>query len=320
MKSNNEVTIYGCGGCGIELASKYANTTINEFIARPNFKYVDTTQRNLASKPFISNENVFSIPGLDGSAKRRDMNYPIINRHIPQILEKLPPTDVNILIFSSGGGSGSVIGPLLMAELQKMGKTTIIIMVGSYESDRTCYNSLRTWETLNGLGQNGNFCPIVIYDSNGAQSHDSSVDGSMVSAIAAILDLYSGTHQRLDTADVQNMFSPVRSFGAKPEVLLMDISTKIEEVHEINYPLAVAAIVNDIDDYKSVPAQYNCEGIRVLEGIDLFFTVHNDGLSAIIRELKSAEAEYIRKEEGRSRASENLFGASNGGDGSGISF
>ena len=107
------VVIYGCGGAGINQARRFEGTV--------------------------------------GSGGLRKEHVDLIADAVNEILSRLRPGDLNIVVSSLSGGSGSVIAPCLASELLARGLKVIVIGIGSNESEirvRNSLNAIRSYANI----------------------------------------------------------------------------------------------------------------------------------------------------------------------------
>lgn len=307
MQSNNHVTIYGCGGAGVEILSKIMVTDLSDF-AIVHDAYVDGSRSNTDRvRPTDANKWYF-LEGVDGAGKIRASNHEVTDRSISDILNKLKPSDLNILIFSASGGSGSVIGPKLADELWRQGKTVLLYVVGSTESARTCENTLKTLASLQNLAVRNNVFGDMYFENNESNTRNQQVDISIVDGVRAVCDLFSGFHRGLDSADVLTWANPVKSVNAKPQLALLDISTDRMIAESISDPYSVAELYGDNKtNLGTIPADYSTYGDRSVTGRpSLYFTIYSNGMEKLISELNSRIADYEQRRVARERKTTSL--------------
>lgn len=299
-EERNKIAIYACGGTGISLVSQALKKSIAG-MAIPIPYFADTSRADLTTQ--CTQENTYLVPGVDGGGKDRGLNYEVIERSVPDLLVKHPPTDLNIVVFSGGGASGSTIGPTVGAEIWKQGKDVIFFMVGSHENATTTKNSVNTWASLYGLAEEAGKLAVVSYDNNGAASMNPDVDESVILSIISLLDLYSGKHVRLDSADVRNWAKP----KTDARIGLLEISASYESAKETQYPLSVATLLDDQSrPMVSLGADYGCDGYRRERGQgDLFFVIHTNDVDRIIGDLQKEQKRYSDQAESRKKLSTN---------------
>jgi len=199
---SNKVSIYACGGGGINIVSSLPSTT-DASLAEATCYAIDTSKSNLRESKF-SADNLYLFDGVDGSGKVRAENHEIIGKNMLQILQKFKPGDFNIVVHSGGGGSGNVIGGSLVAELARQGEQVVVIMIGSTNSQIEVENTHKTLKSYDVIAKRSE-CPIVVhYLENSATASRKSIDGGAHSAIQALLMLYSGKNSEMDSADLRN--------------------------------------------------------------------------------------------------------------------
>ena len=160
--TQNMVRIYMAGGCAINIGSSLFRSKTGALAADDGFAkidccYIDTSASNT---PAYLKDEFYHIEGvddiLDGSGKVRATNYKAVRQAIPDILHRYKPGDLNILIHSASGGSGSTIAPALCSELLSQGKDVVVIMIGSKACEKEISNTIDTIHTYQGISTNRN--------------------------------------------------------------------------------------------------------------------------------------------------------------------
>lgn len=308
-QSNNTVTIYGAGGAGIDILSKLMLSDLSE-VANVQEAYVDGSRSNLRSQSKIDEDKWYFLEGVDGAGKIRKTNYDITDRSISDILFKLKPSEMNILIFSASGGSGSVIGPKIADALYAQGKAVLIFLVGSTESSNTTENTLKTISSIRNFAVKRNSFANVFFESNGNNTRNNEVDAIFVASIRAVLDLYSGNHHGIDSADVLTWAKPTVGANVAPGIGLIDISADREDIAEITAPISVAELYGDNKtNLGTISADYNTFGTRKRSGDgSLYFAIHTDGIENILAELRTIYEDYEKRRIARDQKSRSSSG------------
>jgi cell division GTPase FtsZ len=299
-EERNKIAVYACGGTGIALVSQVLKKNLSE-LAKPVAYFADTSKSDLTS--VCNNDNTYLVNGTDGGGKDRAVNYEAITRCVPDLLVKHPPTDLNIIVFSAGGATGSTMGPTIAEEIWAQGKDVIFFMVGSHENATTTRNSVNSWASVNGLAKDAGKLAVVSYDNNGNASMDADVDESVIMSIISVLDLYSGKHVRLDSTDVRNWARP----KTDASIALLEITPSLEVAKETPYPLSVASLMDSVNKpVVSLGADYGCDGYRRTSGPgDLYFIISTNGIDKIIGDLQKEQKRYTDQAESRKKLSTN---------------
>lgn len=304
--SKKEIVLYGCGGAGTELIKVFMNKQPQEGVADFRTTFIDTSRSNLDSS--IPEEMFFQInDDLDGSAKVRKSNVGDIRSVIPTIPTKVKPGNFNVVVYALGGGSGSVIGPLLHKELIAQQRNPVIsIIIGSSESVQELENTNASIATLDNMARNVSKTAFLVhYQDNGNGEFTSEVDQLCRAFIAKLAILANGQHRGLDTADlaVWARFNEAPSCDVEPQLAMVDIASSMEELEKIQHPIALASISKTKTAAGSVGADYNCYGLFttpiVSDPSELHYVVHIHTVPALMKHLKDTEA--AMRERKRSR-------------------
>jgi cell division GTPase FtsZ len=160
------INVYACGGAGINLGSqlvKFNNRKDPGFAELKTF-FIDTSKSNIQSN--IPEDNIYLVDGLDGSGKKRDTNYVALAECSKEILHQFKPADINIVLHSASGGSGSVIAPILVSELLSRKSLTIVILIGSTSSRIEAENTSKTLKSYEMISHKRNMPVIAAYKEN----------------------------------------------------------------------------------------------------------------------------------------------------------
>jgi hypothetical protein len=239
-----QVRIYGVGGAGSNVTSQIENVDRNDveaFIQADVLTcYADTSRSNLEDG--IPNEKFYLIPARDGSGKIRTENKDEIAEYVLPILQKFQPADLNIVIHSGGGGSGSVIGPMLVRELMKRGVPVLVFMVGSAESVKDAQNSLATLKTYASLVSALQVPLTLAYLQNTRETPRETINTRIKGMVSALLMLFSRNNKELDTQDLINWLRFDKGAGHDPQLSVLSMFGKTESVPDIGNLLSLATL------------------------------------------------------------------------------
>lgn len=306
--------IYACGGAAINIASVFSNTQDKPGFSDLKLSFIDTSRSNI--QKFNPEESqVFILPNVDGSGKVRRENASEIANVIKKVLIDQEPGDSNIVMFSTSGGSGSVMGPLILGELLKRGETVVALVIGSSESKITTDNTIGTIKTLESKVNETNLPVVAMYEhNNGRGLKRSEIDKLMQSNISSLAALFSGDNTGLDSKDLANFVQFSRATNVPPSLVLMTIHHDAEEVAEMKSPIAIASLYHEADrEIEGGNALYLCDGIRPEDAldeskIDIHFVINNDTVPDMYRSLMQDQERYAEMESSRGRAA-NLLGS-----------
>jgi hypothetical protein len=226
------MNIYACGGTGINQAIamiKYSNKD-NLGFAKLNPFFIDTSTSNCDGS--IPEENFYHIEDrddeslLNGSGKRRDSNYEAIAASRKDILFRFKPADINVVIHSCGGGSGAVIGPVLVSELLERGDKVIVIATGSTSSKIEVRNTLKTLESYQAISHKRKLPIPMYYRENSVDTPRGRVDADVQTALVLIAAMYSGQNRELDMADLSNFLNYPNVTSHMPELAYFDFFSR----------------------------------------------------------------------------------------------
>lgn len=198
----NNVTIYGCGGAGINIVGTLPMGS-SPAMAKADCYAIDTSKSNLRESKF-SADHIYLFEGVDGSGKVRAENHSLIAKTTRQILQKFKPGTFNIVIASGGGGSGGVIAGSIINQLMEDGIPVVAIMIGSTNSQQEVDNTLKSLKTYDNLARQHNQPVVVHYLENSKDASRPHIDSGAYAAIHGLLTLFSGLNAELDTADLRN--------------------------------------------------------------------------------------------------------------------
>ncbi len=211
-EKNVTMAIIGAGGCGINVLASYMmalrdlpkdskiwSSEINPVI-------VDTSASNIDK---AKDEQIHPfILGDAGAGKNRASLLKDIQSRLDasRVHEEL--RDINIIVYSMSGGSGSVIGPLLVREALRQGKAVISIGVVDACSKMDCVNSINTMQSLGHIASTDKvYIPTMIYSNVGVGRFV--VNRTIATRIWQICDLFlNDSVSELDYTDRMNFLRP----------------------------------------------------------------------------------------------------------------
>lgn len=305
--------IYGCGGLAINLLSRFEQTSGKDGLNHLKFYYVDTSGSNLSSK--LKPESVYLFKEMDGGGKDRRLTYPQIIPFIPDVLEKMPPSNFNIVLHSSSGGSGSSVGPALVSELLKAGEHVVVIQIGSIGSKKEVENTIGSIKSYASISKAVNRPVVSYYRENNERSSRGNVDEHVLSALFMISLLFSAENDGLDTADLRNLLDYQKVTSFSPELSSFDFFAGSLDLPENLVGQSAATLFsrheNATDGHESGDAliEYRAEGFlsearasQLAGKAPIHYAVYTGDFNARLLELNERLKRFQTAERGRANA------------------
>lgn len=265
----NTVRIYAAGGAAINIVKKFHQPNGNNK-KTPGFAvisptYIDTSRSNL---PADAENETYLVQStgehtIDGSGKVRSANYQAVTAAIPEILHRFKPEILNIVVHSTGGGSGSVIGPTLVSELLANDQTVIVIMIGSTTCEQEIRNSINSVLSYQGICSKRNKAIISMYMENSRDRPFGQIDAAVQINILTLAAAWSGDNHGLDKQDLINFLNYDRVSKFQPNLTGLNIFTNNQPV-QIEKGQAISSALTLIgpgeDPHPGLPVSYHSFG------------------------------------------------------------
>jgi hypothetical protein len=312
-RERGRVRLYACGGGGINMGHKidHVNQVTNDAFAELDVVYIDTSKSNLHSD--ISADSVYLIDGLDGSGQVRRENHLQISERVRDILQTFKPVDLNIVLSTGGGGSGSVIAPSIASELIAKDYPTVVICIGDDSTKKYAENTLNTLKSYDQIATTVRQQPVIMhYLQNSAEMTRPVVDKRLQHLVSALCVLFSRRNRELDSKDLYNWLHYQKVTSYKPALTAL---TLVEDLNPTNLAalgnlISIATLtVPDADT--SLPIRPEVQYVGYLDGNGAdklnmtapFHYVTSDGvfgdvaagLNSVLREVEEQSAARLRK-------------------------
>jgi len=256
-----KISIYGVGGCGVNLAYRYQEIAGKEEpgVAIIEPYYIDSSFAN--AKPGMEGR-MFVLEEKEGSGKIRTENRVELSRAVAPVLQKFAPGDLNIIIASGSGGTGSVISGYLTARLQELDENVIVILVGSDECERAATNTVNTVKSLEGIAQKSGKTVLMYYEHLKPADRRSCVDDRVWFVISSLAHLMSRRNRELDLKDIENFINFSKHTSASPQLSVLEVYRTQEEANDAaSFAMAVASLLPDPDSESiNFRPEYRCTG------------------------------------------------------------
>lgn len=290
--------IYACGGFAFNTLAQFQPTAVSDSLTHVSVNYIDTTASNMPSTATPATTYLFK--NMDGGGKERRTTYPAVLPLIPDVLEKLPPEDFNIVVHSSSGGSGSSIGPALVTELLRLGKHVVVVQIGSVGSKKEVQNTIATIRSYANISAKAQRPVVSYYRENNEKATRMDVDEQVQSVLFMLCMLFSSENTGLDTADLENFLNYNKVTSFRPELSTFDFHCQKVELPE-NLVVQSAAILfsegvsaTDGHENGNFLVEYRAEGFlsenrtqQFNDKAPIFFLAYTGDFSARLIDLES---------------------------------
>lgn len=318
-----KLVVYAAGGAGINIVSGLFSRLKEK---DPGFAtcqpvYLDTSRANLSVVK--SPEQIYLFQGKDGGGKDRGSVKEMVVESIKDPLHKFKPGDINIVVHSASGGSGSMIGPVLVNELLRRELPTLVIAIGSSDSTIEISNtqaSLRAYERIAQAAKK----PVVMrYFENTKSISEGEINNQVILLLLLLAKFFSGNLDRLDTSDVTNFLNFPKVTTYPPMLAGMEIFAEtIDNPNDL--PIVSLLTVTDSKTSSSPDMVVSYQAVGILPDgqlnqpemkMPLHCAIFAGYFQKVIESLekKSQEAEeiaatYVHKPISSANSEEDLFG------------
>lgn len=225
----SKVRIFACGGTAINIVSVFgsmgSDAATNKRYAEAEVCYIDTSESNVKVSS-VPADQLYLVKGCDGSGKDRAKNAARIKEILPEFLHQFKPEDFNIIVHSSGGGSGSVAGPLIYNELISRGKEAIVVVVGTIDSKKELTNTVNTLKGYEHAASSQDHPVLMAYFENHVHGSMAEVDQEVISTLIKLLIVFSGNNHGLDSEDIKNFINYENVTDFEPSLTLLKVFAK----------------------------------------------------------------------------------------------
>jgi hypothetical protein len=312
-RERGRVRLYACGGGGINMGHRidHLSQSSNESFAQLDVVYLDTSMSNLHSD--IASESIYLIDGKDGSGQIRKTNHPEIAERVRDILQTFKPSDLNIVLSTAGGGSGSVIAPSIVSELLAKDYPTIVICVGDDSTKKFAENSLNTLKSYENIASSIRNRPItMLYVQNSPEMSRAAVDIRVQHLVTSLCLLFSRRNRELDSKDLFNWLNYQETTSYRPGLTALTLISDLnpQNLAKLGNLISIATLATAEGD-TSLPIRPEVQFIGFMDDVsakslDIKATLHfviSDGLIAkaasdfnsVLKEVGEQSAARISK-------------------------
>lgn len=196
------VKLFCCGGFG---RARLKDIVTEATIDLGSVVAIDTVERDLKDVPI---ETIVINGTGSGSGGKRESNQAKIRDHLKTMYtdDELKLGDINIIVASMGGGTGSNVAEELIKIIHSEDKVSILFTVSDTSSELLTANTYKAFfGLLDTVEDNDMYLPIKRYDNSVGQK---AVNDKLKTDIAILYTVLSIDIERLDRNDKINVFKP----------------------------------------------------------------------------------------------------------------
>ncbi len=301
--------IYACGGAGINIAKTFENHRgIEEAgFSLLNIAYIDASSSNINSIK-TDKENIYLLEDTfgnvkEGGGKKRRLNYDDISARASELILNYKPEKINIVMHSFHGGSGSVIGPVIVSNLLDKGEAVIVIGIGGTDSNIEISNTVDTISSYAAISKLRKKPVPCIYYENSKSTPRGMVDSKIIANIVMLSVFFSNGNHEMDYTDMYNFLNYNEVTDHTPKLSYMEFYTKDIELAKDTNIISVATLSDaSTPTHPGHSVDYQCVGFisnEVKEKLKVEMPIHLciiDGVfSDIVHRLKSIKTEIEQK-------------------------
>lgn len=254
------VSIYACGGTGANIAKQVKDLDIE-------INYVDSSDANLRG---VSEDNIYLIQDQEGAGKKRGITYDNFKDVAGDVLIKFKPSkDINIVMSSLSGGSGSVIAPLLVKELLDKDATVIVIAIDSNSSLIELTNTVNTLKTYKGISKQMKKSVSMFHVENKSRKEADRKSIDFISLLSLLVD--RSRTSEFDVTDLRNFVEFDTVTDNTPDVGMLNISANEPiQIEKNTVIVSTILLTKDIEsDIKPILPEYLATCVVTDEGYTL---------------------------------------------------
>ena len=302
-----QVNVYGLGGTGINITTLLKQLDIEHLknCAEIKVYQVDSSTSNLSQRR--AGQDVYLLDGLDGAGSVRAEVQAAAREFAPDIMLRMPPGDLNILVQSGGGGTGNVLGYYLTELMLGAGHNVINMMVGCYNSRKNVQNTILSLSSYKRLARE---VPVALswFDNvtaDGKSISDHLVNQQVVTSILLLAALWSGNHHGMDSRDLCNWLNYPRVTSYEPDVTELVIG-KVVPLDKSEVVVALASIYEsqEIIEPPVRQVEYVTSGIAMTRPMlaadqalvmPMHYALKQGSLPAVLERLRVAEDQFSKQ-------------------------
>jgi hypothetical protein len=241
-----DFNIYAVGGTGINVANRFLKDNRNGRDIDTIVGF-DTSSANPVTDGAF---NVERVPGAEGSGGNKQAHLEKYPDFTKQMLAKYAPNKLNIVVFSTSGGTGAALGPFIVRYLLERKIPVLAIVIGDRSSFKEHENTIGTLGSLYNQTKFGHSV-LFTYLENKPTVTQGEINAQAAARIDNAIMMFSLENERIDYADVFNFFFYTSIVDADPVLTQLTFLTEDGLSKYESKPVAALSLYADADQIKS---------------------------------------------------------------------
>jgi hypothetical protein len=244
-----DFNIYAVGGAAIKVLNRYLKDG-------KNGKHVDTLVGFDSSDADNVTDGLYPLERLEGASGSGGFRHTHKDKWSDfsrAMLAKYEPNKVNIVIFSTGGGTGASLGPWIVRRLLERKIPVLALVIGDISSFNEQSNTVETLGSLYGQVKLGH--PVIFsYLENTQDTTHGEINAAACGRIDNAITMFSLENDSIDEQDVKNFFYYTDVVKADPIMTQLTFLTDDDLGKYKSKPVAAISLFSSPDDVR-VPFQ-----------------------------------------------------------------
>lgn len=241
-----DFNIYAVGGAAIKVTNRYLKEN-------KHGKHVGTLVGFDSSDADDVTDGLYTLERLEGAAGsggKRSTYQDKWGDFSKAMLAKHTPNKVNIVIFSTGGGTGASLGPWIVRRLLEKKIPVLAIVIGDSSSFNEQSNTIDTLGSLYNQTKLGH--PVIFsYLENKSDTTHGEINAMACARIDNAIMMFNLENDSIDEQDIKNFFYYTDVVTADPIMSQLTFLSD-QDVGTYSYkPVAAISLFSDPDKVRS---------------------------------------------------------------------
>jgi hypothetical protein len=266
MNANtSDLAYFLCGGTGINIGVALKKGTHTDNNKNAFMIGMDSSDRNSSHDMFPIEQMVMSDDPerkAQGSGKVKATNYPLAEQFLKGVLAKHKPRPFNIIVCSTGGGTGSMLGFVLARMLWEQDQLVVMCFINDKTSqveEINVVNSYRSYASLTNASSLNRVVPYMEFD-NTPDTNRGDANRAIVDKLDVASLFLTNANGEQDHSDLKNLLNFSKHYGVPPSMSRIRFyDEKGVAEYQGKVPVAVSSLFDSSD---SIVGRFNGTVIR----------------------------------------------------------